>query len=385
MSVSIRFGGATPGQTITSADSGSVSAYTADAFGHFTVTGPRDVAAALNAGFTVLSTDPAFQNPNLPRNILDGGDFQTNPWQRGTSITGISNTVTYGPDRWFALGGASSSISLVKTANTDIAGFTQACAFQRANANADTAVVNFGQVCESLDCFRLQGLQVTLSFWAKAGATYANGAVTVKLFSGTAADGSAANMVAGSWTGSTTPINGTFTPTTTMTRYTFTGTVPVASQQVGVLFSFTPVGTAGATDLVLFHGVQLETGGAATGYEFKDAEVELALAQRYFFQLNEVNGLNVLTGAPTGTNTQGYTIPLPTPMRVAPTVVVTVGGFKVIVDGAAPAAATGLTAGTAHSNSLISLTSTVTLSAAVHSILLQGSGSTGKITASADY
>jgi hypothetical protein len=327
----------------------------------------------------------ADQNPCNFRNILDGGDFTTNPWQRGTSFTGITNSVTYGADRWFAIGGASSSISVTKTAVTTIPGFGQALKFQRANANADTTAINLGQVCETADSIRMQGQKVTFSFWALAGANYSGGAATAKVISGTGTDDTAANMASGSWAGSANVVSGSFTPTTTWQRFQFTGTVAAAATQLGVLLSYTPTGTAGANDWIEFMGFQLEEGPIASPYEFKDVEVELALAQRYFFQLNEANGANVCTGAPTGSNTQGYSIWLPTPMRVAPTVVVTVGGLKVIVDGGAAAAATGLTAGTAHSPSIISLASTVTLTAAAHSILLQGSSTTGKITASADY
>jgi Uncharacterized conserved protein (DUF2190) len=328
----------------------------------------------------------AAQNPNNFRNILDGGDFQTNPWQRGTSpISAVSNTVTYGPDRWFVLGAATSSIDGSKVAETSIPGFSQAFQWGRHAGNTDVNPISAGQVCETVDSIRMQGQKVTFSFWAKKGANYSGGAVTVQVISGTGTDQSAANMVAATWTGQANVLSSTFTPTGVMTRYQFTATVPVNATQVGVLLTYTPTGTAGANDNLLHHGFMLEDGAEASPYEFKDVEVELALAQRYFFQLNEANGANIALGAPTGTNTQGYSLWLPTPLRASPTVTVTLGGIKAIVDGAAPAAATGLAAGSAHSPSIISLSSTITLSAAAHSILLQGSGTTGKIAASADY
>ena len=68
----------------------------------------------------------------LPRNIIDGGDFTTNPWQRGTSFTGIAGAATYTADRFFAVGGASSSISVSQvTGITAVPGFTQALQFGR--------------------------------------------------------------------------------------------------------------------------------------------------------------------------------------------------------------------------------------------------------------
>jgi hypothetical protein len=338
-------------------------------------------SATANAAVWELSS----QNPNNFRNVIDGGDFQTNPWQRGNSIASISNAVAYGPDRFFAIGGASSNITLAKAANTDVAGFTQACTFGRTSGNTDTAAINFGQVMESLDCYRMQGQQVTLSFWAKAGANYSGGAVTVKLFSGTNTDDTAANMVAGSWAGSATPINSTFTPNTTMTRYQFTGTVAAAAKQLGSLLSYTPTGTAGAADNIILHGIQLEVGGCASPFEFRDAEVELALAQRYFFQINEpASGVIVAAGHNSGTNTQTFVMGLPTPMRANPTVNVTVGSFKANSSTAGVVAATGLTASGTHTTSQIGLTSTGTGTAG-QGATLQGGGGAGKITVSADY
>ena len=117
------------------------------------------------------------------RNLIDGGDFTTNPWQRGTSFTGIASTPTYTADRWFAVGGASSSISVSQTANTAVAGFSQSLVFGRASANANTAQINLGQVLESGDSIRMQGQPVTLSFWAAAGANFSASALTVQLVS----------------------------------------------------------------------------------------------------------------------------------------------------------------------------------------------------------
>jgi hypothetical protein len=226
---------------------------------------------------------------------------------------------------------------------------------------------------------------VTFSFWAKKGANYSGGNLTVQVESGTGTDQSAANLLAGSWTGQAHVVNTTQALTTTMTRYQFTGTVPGGCTQLGVMLQWTPTGTAGADDSITVNGVQLEDGRAPRPFEHRDIEVETEICQRYYYRLTEANGLNVCTGAPTGTNTQGYSLPLPVLMRAAPTVTVTAGGFKVIIDGAAPAAVSGFAAGTAHTTTVISLTTTNTLSAAAHSVLLQGSAATGLIEASADY
>lgn len=322
------------------------------------------------------------------KNMIDGGDFTTNPAQRGTSqAADITNSVTYGPDRFAFIGGASSALDWSINADTGVATFSKSLKMQRKSGNSDTAALKIGQVLETSDSIRVQGQQVTFSFWAKSGANFsaAGGNITVKVNSGTGTDDTAANMFSGSWAGQTAPISTTQAITSSYVRYSFTGTVPTTCTQLGVEIDWTGVGTAGADDSVSFIGFQLEVGGAVTPFEHRDVEVELALCQRYYVQINEINGPTFAIGYPSGTNTQSYSIWLPTTMRVAPTVAVTVGGFKVIVDGGAAAAATGLTNAAAHSPTIITLNSTVTLSAAAHSIGLVGSGTTGKITATADY
>jgi hypothetical protein len=325
---------------------------------------------------------------DTPRNVLDGGDMNVNPWQRTTSITGIANTVTYTADRWFAYSaGSGGSVSVSQVADTTVLGFSNNLKLQRALNNTNTSAISLGQVLETLDCVRLQGQKVTLSFYAKNGANYSGGALTVAVnHSTTAGNDTAAHLVAAStnWQSVPTIINTTQALGTTKTRYQFTGTVPNNATQLGVLFTWTPTGTAGADDSVSFDGLQLEAGSGATPFEHRDIELELALCQRYYVRFVEVNGAMFATGVPTGANTQAYSIYLPTPMRAAPTVTWTVGGFKTNTDGAGNATITTPAAGAAHSLTVITLTSANTLTAAAHSIGLFGTGTTGFIDASSD-
>lgn len=327
-------------------------------------------------------------NVHVPKNLLDGGDFTVNPFQRGTlQASDIANTVTYGPDRWAFKGGASSTINWSQVADTSVAGFGNSLKWQRKSANADTAAFNLCQVLESADSIRTQGQFLTLSFWAKTGANYSGGALTVQLASGTGTNDTAANLLTAAWAGQANAINATQTLTSTMTRYTFTSTaIPATATQLGVIFQWTPTGTAGADDSITINGVQLEFGQGAGDFEHRDVEIELALCQRYYFRVKEVNGATFAIGAPAvGANLQTYSVWLPTPMRTAPTVTWTVGGFKLIIDGAANAAPTTPAAGAAHSPTIITLSTSNTLTAAAHSIALVGTGTTGFIDASADF
>jgi hypothetical protein len=357
-------------------------------------------AAGNTPGTATLAVPQGMGGTQLgfPRNIIDGGDFGTNPWQRGTSFTAMANTLTYTADRWAALGGSSSSISVSQQAVSAVPGFAAALQFGRSSGNSNTGTINLFQVIETADSIRCQGQTVTLSFWALAGANWspASGNLSVLLGSGTGTNQSAANFAAGSWTGfsslTLTPQQGSAAPatgiaqpiTTTWTRYSFTAPVPASVTQLAVLLAAVPVGTAGANDWVQIMGVQLEIGGQVTAFEHRDVEMELSLAQRYFFEIPEpASGVVLGAGMVAGTNAEIIFIPLPVQMRAAPTVTVSAGSFKFNIAGTATAVA-GFAAGTTHTPNYISLLGTTTATSG-QGTLLQGGGGAGFIQASADF
>lgn len=369
--------------------------YTANAAGIITVTQPGDITLALNAGFTYLGPSGVQNSRAVFRNLLDGGDFTVNPFQRnipglasgGVISAAISNTVTYFADRWFAVGGASSSILMAAVSNTTVVGFNQALKLSRSSANANTAVINFGQVIETLDSVRAQGQQITLSFWAASGANFsaAGALMTIQIFSGTGTNQSAANMIAGSWTGSSVILSATQALTSTMTRYQFTATVPTNCTQLGVNFSFTPVGTAGADDSISFMGIQLEIGSAASDFEQRDVQVELEICQRYAWVIAEPAAAVVVgTGSCNSTTAAIIYMATPVQMLKAPTVTVTAGTFHGAPAGAAASGTAA--AGTTHTPNAITINlSGLTATTAGFGTPLIGGGGTGFIVASADF
>lgn len=360
--------------------------YTPDTYG-FVAAQQKHVNALIQAGFQLV-----WQGLNNFRNILDGGDFSVNPWQRnvaglataGVLTADIANTVTYFPDRFFAVGGASSAIKLSKIADATVQGFSVACKFQRKAANANVADINFGQVCETADSIRMQGQKATISLWAKAGANWSGLALRVRLFSGTGTDDTAANMVAGSWAGSTTPIDDSTTvPGSSWQRYQFTGTVPTGGTQLGILLGYTPVGTAGADDSISFMGIQLEAAPAASPFEHRDVQVELEICQRYAWLTTEpAAGVVVGAGMNTTTAIQVFYMATPVQFRAAPTVTVSAGTFK--TNQANTATATTITPGTTHTTNAISVNGN-SAGTAGQGTLLQGGGGSGWILASSDY
>ena len=130
---------------------------------------------------------------------------------------------------------------------------------------------------------------VTVSFWAKAGANYSGGSLSIKLSTGTTADQSAGTFSAGpctGYTGNQAAINTTQAITTTFTKYTFTSSaIQAGALSMGLGIGYTPTGTAGADDNVYITGVQLEKGSTATSFDYRPYGTELQLCYRYYYFL----------------------------------------------------------------------------------------------------
>jgi hypothetical protein len=77
------------------------------------------------------------------------------------------------------------------------------------------------------------------------------------------------------------------------------------------------VGTSGATFYIT--GVQLEVGSSATGFEYRQYGQELALCQRYFYQLSSQMQLGTAASYASGVNFVNYNNPVT--MRTAPSLV----------------------------------------------------------------
>jgi len=371
---------------------------------------------------TALSTSQMAtfgQGTNNFRNMLYGGDFTNNPFQRGTSTaSSISNTLTYQADRWFALGASTSAIIMQQTATTTVPGFADGLTVKRVSATTDTNAIVVGQLLESNDSIRAQGQTVCLSFWAASSANYSptNSALGVAIYSGISTNQPATSLANATLSGIVTcnsTAAGVTSPvtsvslTTTMQRFFVIGKVPTNALQLGVLFTMTPTGTASGAptlaDSFELLGVQLEVVSAnaatassasaaayASAFEHRSQQIELALCQRYFYQINEPSAGVVLgTGLAKTANIGIVQVPLPVQMRIAPTVTTTLGGIS-ITNGAATALATtslqplgaGAAGATVNTLGLSAYTSgTLTVG---QGALLVGSAGTGLIAASAE-
>lgn len=117
-------------------------------------------------------------NPYLGKNFIIGGDFTTNPWQRGTSFTALANG-TYGPDRWKVDYSSDAVVDILKTADAPTASSAHCLHADVTTADAAVAAGQhylIRQFVEGLNIARAGFGQagsryVTLSFWVKSTKT----------------------------------------------------------------------------------------------------------------------------------------------------------------------------------------------------------------------
>jgi hypothetical protein len=171
----------------------------------------------------------------------------------------------------------------------------------------------------------LQGQNVTVSFWARAGANYSPTAsiLTVNFVTGTTADQGLTALLSG-WAGSYNPTQNIIL-TTSWQKFTATFSVPSNALELAVYFYASNTGTAGANDYFDVTGVQLEAGTVATPFERRLYGQELVLCQRYCYRLgaNGTNGYNYLcpVGFFSGTTGGFVNGSYPVIMRATPTLV----------------------------------------------------------------
>lgn len=358
--------------------------------------GPNPLS--LSASYALTANATSYNDltapPILFRNLLDGGDFTVNPFQRniatlasaGIIASAITSTPTYFADRWFGVGGASSSLLMGSVANVTVPGFSVALQHQRSSGNANTSPLYLGQILEPSDVVRLQGQGVVFSVLGLAGSGFTGGTYTISIVSGTdtAANTTAAKLIATTWAGQSTIGTATVTPSTTASRAFVTATVPAAATQLAVLISWTPSSTAaGSYDYLQFLIAQLELGTSPGTWERRDIQVETEICQRYAWAIPEP-AASVIVGAgfnPT-TSTQVFYLAAPVQFWKAPTVTVAAGTFK--TNQASVATACTITAGTTHTPNAISVNGSSTGTAG-QGTLLQGGGGSGYILASADF
>lgn len=256
------------------------------------------------------------------KNVIIGGDFDTNPWQRGINFVGIGDTL-FTADRWQyrKFGAVIEDISKVPDAPTVAqAGRLIINSLQMNITTADVAIAAgdfdyIAQVVEGYNWKPLAQVPFVLSFWHKHTKT----GVYCVAFRNNIPDRSYvaeySQLVADTWESATIIVPAS--PAAGGWNYTNgNGLVVSFARSVGATFQTAPnIWTAGnffgtanqvnSTDTAgnkfIITGVQLEKGGVASAFEQRPIQEELFLSQRYFQKsfaqgIAPVQNLGVLTG-----------------------------------------------------------------------------------------
>lgn len=186
----------------------------------------------------------------------------------------------YTLDRWQT---SSANVNITTTQTfSGLLTFPYCAQIQRNNASAAVNVIQFAQSKPSVECSGYQGaVPATLSFWARAGALYSSASnnLLVQLVNGTGTD---ENVLAG-YTFQVTPISQNVILTTSWQQYIISSPgLQTNLNEIGLIFAYTPTGTAGATDYFQVTGVQLEIGAAFSTFDQQPFALQLLRCQRMY-------------------------------------------------------------------------------------------------------
>lgn len=231
-------------------------------------------------GTPVLDSTSAipFYSDHLFRQALINGGFDI--WQRGTTVT-MTTADAYTADRWYcdsATAGDDKTVTRQTAVNN---GTRYSCRVQRPNGQSTTTVIRLSQALETSDSIKFRGQKLTLSFYVKAGANFSASSsnLVIKIVTGKGTD-----QKLNAFTTSADAATLTQAITTTSTFFSVTTGSVIASDitQIGVSFSFTPTGTAGADDWFEVEQVQLNIGTIALPYYSRHFVTELLMCQRFY-------------------------------------------------------------------------------------------------------
>ena len=289
-------------------------------------TSVTSILTANITNYNILATSATNNNVmQAGKNAVINGGMDI--WQRGTSIAlAASASTTYLADRWCTQTGASEATTVSRQATgdtTNLPNIQYALRYQRNSGQTGTGTLSLISNLETTNTIPLVGKQVTVSFYARAGANFSatSNLFNFSLLTGTGTDQNAFSSL----TGQASLIGVFDTLTTTWQRFTHTATVGTSVTQLALDFAFTPTGTAGANDYFDITGVQLELGSTATTFSRAGGSIggELALCQRYYtrFTAGAANFYIGGRGVASATTTCVMDFQAPVTMRAIPSTI----------------------------------------------------------------
>ena len=322
------------------------------------------VSAATLAGFV--------GNGGAGTNFLIGGKADQNLWQRNTTGSSVTTTLTYGgPDRWAYWSGTSTAMTVSKVSTAAALPTGSANVFRMQRTASQTGVVQMcmAQEITSKNSYYLQGHTVLLDFNVYTGANFSGTGMTAYVSYGTGTDEGLAGTSSyayglnaggggsGSWTGQANATAAVIPlgAVSTAYRVAAVASIPTTATEVAVALCYTPTGTASTTDALYFDNIELRKADVLAGFvnttagyvlsnnvltatingvvtnatipafSLRPYEEEQRNQLAYFWQITEPAASKAVGNGNYQTNTIcDVQIPLPVPMRVAPTL--TIGG-----------------------------------------------------------
>jgi len=302
------------------------------------------------SGDTIQDTDGGVLRPisSVMRNRIINGGMVISQRNAGASVTPTTNTYTL--DRWQAYtGGLSSKFSVQQNAGSvtppagyiNYLGVTSLSSYTSGASDYLAIVQNIeGLNCTDLGWGTANAKTVTLSFWVRSSLTGTFGGSLLNSAYNRSYPFTYTISSANTWTQASITIAGDTTGTWLTTngvgiRIWFNlGTGSALSGTAGAWAvgeyenatgSVAVTATSGATFYIT--GVQLEVGSSATGFEYRQYGQELALCQRYCFNVaQDTSVLSMYNGLSRGSGTYFYSIPTPVAMRTTPSFAVSNSG-----------------------------------------------------------
>jgi hypothetical protein len=278
------------------------------------VTGNVYVSNALTTT-NVFATTVSTTNPIPFRNRLINGGM--NIWQRNTASISTTTSVYTTADRWCGALGTSGLILSQWPGPTENLQFPYSLQVTTSTTTTGVPLIEQRIENQNIPDF-LNGTPVTVSFWV--GQSYGTlMPLTVGLYYATAVNNFGTQTLAVAATKNTP----TLTAANAYYSLSFTLTTALAATN-GLSLRFTTGGASAIGSTFFLTGVQLEKGLVATPFEVRPYSTELALAQRYYYQLTSptaaVQGsaaVYAIFGTATGITTTAFWLPLqfPVPMR----------------------------------------------------------------------
>jgi hypothetical protein len=278
-----------------------------------TITGNVYVSNALTTT-NVFATTVSATNPIPFRNRIINGAM--NIWQRNTASISTTTGIYTTADRWCGALGTSGLILSQWPGPTEAPQFPYSLQVTTSTTTSGTPLIE--QHIENLNIpDLLNGTPVSVSFYA--GQSYGTlMPLTVGLYYGTVVNNFGTQTLAVAATQNTP----TLTAANVYYSLSFTLTSSLGATN-GLSLRFTTGGASAVGSTVLLTGVQLEKGAIATPFEMRPYATELALCQRYYYQLTSptaaVQGsasVYAIFGTATGITTTAFWLPIQFPVTM---------------------------------------------------------------------